>query len=490
MKVIIIGATHAAVAAAARLRRLDEGAEIILIDHRHTIPGLRLGRLQAGYNIDVRLGVRAAWDDEAQDSLVCEDLASGQVTNENFDKIVFSYEVGEEQSFHAPRSVRNMFYLSNPVSLERGWSDIAAYLIASGAKSAEVRGNDLLAYIVAARLLRAGIETTLCAVNAPPQTPYLPDLDIDTAAHIAAYLGDRGLRLGDAVEPHTGSMAASISDGIVIECVPYAPQLPEFVQPVDSKQALQEFPLDTIVSDRFSGEKIDVPRLSCRRGRTLAAAVLGFGGANADAEQSINIRNAEILGKRLVIFGLTEHELNRRGMKHIFSVIPIDGGFLKLLYNDLGQILGFAGFATNPMPYADVLAMFVQLSGGVQMLAGIELSDEMGAINIMGQIAQNVLEKRLEMAYWDEIAHIDAEKTILLDARSERDFAAGSIPNALNIPLADLRFKQYLLEQTKDVIVFCGDGRDSYVAARILAGCGIKVRHLTGGLAYCSVLLS
>ena len=489
MKVIIIGATHAAVAAAARLRRLDEGAEIILIDHRRTVPGLRLGRLQSGYNIDVRLGVRAVWDDEAQDGLVCEDLTSGEVNNENFDKIVFSFEVGNEFSPYIPRSVRNMFYLSNPAALERGWSDIAAYLIASGAKSAQVRGNDLLAYIVSARLLHAGIETTLCAVNVPPQTPHLPDLDRDTAAHIAAHLAGRGLRIGDIAEPLTGNTAAPFSGGIIIECVPYAPQLPEFVQPADSKQASQEFPLDTIVSDKFSGDRIDVPRLSCRRGRGIAAAVMGTGGANADADQSINMRSAEIMGKRLVIFGLTEHELNRRGMKHIFSVVPVSGGFLKLLYNDLGQILGFVGFAVNSAPYADVLAMFVQLGGGAHMLAGMELSDEMAAVNILGQIAQNVLEKRLEMAYWDEIEHVDAEKTILLDVRSEAEFVAGSIAGAINIPLADLRIRQYLLDEAKDVIVFCDSGRDSYVAARILAGCGVKVRHLTGGLAYCDVLL-
>jgi len=488
MKVIIIGATNAAVTAAARLRRLDEKVEIIIIDHRRTVPEIRLGRLQDSYNVVVRLGMKAVWDDEAQDSLVCEDLVSGEVTSEKFDKIVFSYEVDGDSVAHAHRGPRNSFVLSNPAALERSWNDIATYMIASSTKTAEVRGNDLIAFMAVARLIDAKILTIHRVVNMPPQSPHVPDLDKDVAAHIIAHLVSRGMHIGDVMDAHDPT---PMSDGIIVDCVNHVPQLPEFVQPADNKQAAQEFPLDTIVTNKFTGERADAPQLSQKRGRDLAAVVLGYSDSNADSEESVNLRSVDLLGKRLTTFGLTEHELNRRGMKHIFSVVPIGDGFLKLIYNDLGQILGFAALAASPNPtkYADMLAMFVQLGGMVHKLANAELSDDMSAVIALGKIAQNVLEKRLEMAYWDEIEHVDMEKTILLDVRGEREYATGSIPNAINIPLADLRIRQYLLDETKEVIVFCDSGRDSYVAARILAGCGMKVRHLTGGLAYCGVLL-
>jgi len=74
--------------------------------------------------------------------------------------------------------------------------------------------------------------------------------------------------------------------------------------------------------------------------------------------------------------------------------------------------------------------------------------------------------------------------TMLIDVRPTPDFMACHVHNIVNIPLESLRESLYRLEPTKEIIVICADGKDSYIAARILSANGFRARHLTGGMAY------
>jgi len=218
-------------------------------------------------------------------------------------------------------------------------------------------------------------------------------------------------------------------------------------------------------------------------GRRIADEI--YGRAAVD-EISIELQTAEIFKLKLAFFGGTEKSLNAHQMPHMYSILPITGGFLKLIYDDAGKILGFSALGNGRIVEncTDTMVTLVKMGGSIQNMVDIELTDSKNPLPILGKIAQNVVEKRLFMAYADEINQLMYSDAILLDVRHQLEFMDYRIDGAINIPLENLRDSIYRLERTREIITICADGKESYLAARILMGHGYKTRQLTGGLAY------
>jgi len=357
MRILIIGATQAHMAAAARLRRLDEAAKIIITDEAMGIADIETFRQK--YNIEMRHATRFLSADVGYTSVaLLEDAITRTVYNEEVDRII------------------NLdFVVQNSVTLA--------------------------------------------------DTEFSEYFDGDIAAHLLACLAAHNLDMRQIT-----------------------------IKPCDD---------------------------SIARGRCAADELYG---RHVQEENLISMRIADFHDLKLVILGLTEQELNQRQMGHMYSVVPIAGGFCKLIYDDIGNILGFAALGCCADNYANVVVAICKMGGNVQSLLDTQLDDKQHPICTLGKIAQNVIEKRLFMAYPDEVMRIDSATTMLLDVRSAFDFIVYHADKAVNIPLENLRESLYRLETSKEIITICADGKDSYLAARILSANGFKVRYLTGGMAY------
>jgi len=221
----------------------------------------------------------------------------------------------------------------------------------------------------------------------------------------------------------------------------------------------------------------------CAVGRRVADEIYGTLHPVAD---SVEIKSAEITNLKLIFFGWTEQVLNAHERPFIYSILPVAGGFVKLIYDDGGEILGFYVLAQPAIAHscADILSTLAKLGGTVQSMVQLELTDTRHPLITLGKIAQNVIEKRLHMAYADEISNTAQQDIVLLDVRPHTDYITGHIDSSINIPLEALRESMYRLERQKEIITICEDGKESYLAARILMGHGFKTRQLTGGLSY------
>jgi len=363
MRILVIGATQAHLAVAARLRRLDEAAKIIVTDEATDITKFEMFKHR--YNIEMRCATRFLSADVGYTSVVLlEDAITRNVYNEEVDKIV------------------NV--------------DVAAQ------HSATLADTEFMEYF-----------------------------DADIASHLLSYLAKNNPDLRQiTIKPCTDDIA---------------------------------------------------------RGRRIADEVYG---RPIQEEDTMTLRMADFHDLKLAILGATEQELNQKQMGHMYSVAPISGGFCKLIYGDTGDILGFAAFGRNVEKYVSIIDGICKMGGSIHDLLDMLPTGVQNPLNVLGKIAQNVIEKRLFLAYPDEVVSINAATTMLLDVRAVPNFIIYHVGGAVNIPLENLRESLYRLERNKEIIIICTDGKDSYLAARILSANGFRARHLTGGMMYAAPFIA
>ena len=150
-----------------------------------------------------------------------------------------------------------------------------------------------------------------------------------------------------------------------------------------------------------------------------------------------------------------------------------------------GRILGAQAVGEEGVERRiDVLSMALQKQATVFDLEEAELcyAPQYGAakdpVNLAGMVAANALRGDVPLAEWEEIPVTDA---FLLDVRDPHEFAAGSIPGAVNIPLPQLSARLAELPREREIWVQCGVGQRSYYAVRLLAQHGFRVKNLPGG---------
>lgn len=162
---------------------------------------------------------------------------------------------------------------------------------------------------------------------------------------------------------------------------------------------------------------------------------------------------------------------------------------VKCIYTKEGQILGaqIVGFE-GVDKRMDVLAVAIRHRMAMQDLYELELSyappfsSAKDPVNMAGYAASNVLNGDIVTANWDNAMNADMSKTFLLDVREPFEYEAGHIPNAVNIPLNQLRSRLSELPKDKEIIVNCQVGLRSYIGVRILIQNGFdSVRNLSGG---------
>jgi rhodanese-related sulfurtransferase len=231
-----------------------------------------------------------------------------------------------------------------------------------------------------------------------------------------------------------------------------------------------------------------------RQGRVAAESIAGrathFRGVQATAVVGV-------LGLTVASTGASEKGLRRAGVTSFEKVYLHPGhhaGYypgarpihLKLLFEvPDGRVLGAQAVGLDGVEKRiDVIATAIQFNGTVYDLAETELcyAPQFGAakdpVNLAGMLAMNVLNGDMPVADWLELGRTDA---LLLDVREPDEFARGHMPEAINLPLSQIRHRYVELPKDREIWICCQVGQRAYYATRFLSQQGYRCRNLSGG---------
>jgi NADPH-dependent 2,4-dienoyl-CoA reductase/sulfur reductase-like enzyme/rhodanese-related sulfurtransferase len=538
-RVVIVGGVAGGASCAARLRRMDEAAEILLLDRGPYVSFANCGLpyyvgdviqqesklllaspafFRDRFKIEVRTGHEVLSIDRAAQTIEVRDLEGGRTYCQPYDALVLSPGAAPICPPWPGVDLPGIFTLrSVPDSRAmRAWID------EKKPRKAVVVGGGFIGLEMAENLVHRGLDVTI--VEMAPQV--MPPLDAEMAEYAKQRLLERGVRLalGDAVSafqpaPSVGLLVqtksgAAFEAEMVVLAIGVRPEtgLARAAElevgerggiRVD-EQMLTSDPQIWAVGDavevrnRITGqwELIPLAGPANRQGRIAADAICGrdvrFEGVQATAV-------CGFLDLTVAMTGATEKSLRRAGIgdyhcvylhptQHVGYYPGAQAMHLKLLFRQSdGRVLGAQAVGGEGVARRiDVIATAIQMKATVYDIEAAELcyAPQFGAakdaVNMAGMIAANVLRGDAELAPWPEI---DSTEAFLLDVREPGEFAAGAIPGALNIPLGQLRGRLGELPQEREIWVNCGVGQRAYYACRILTQHGLRARNLSGGIA-------
>ncbi|WP_026791827.1 FAD-dependent oxidoreductase [Pleomorphomonas oryzae] len=545
MKILIIGGVAGGATAAARLRRLDERAEIVLVERGPYISFANCGLpyhisgaiaergkllvtseagFEARYHVDVRSRTEALSIDRAAKTVTLRNLDSGEETAESYDRLLLS--PGAEvlrppiPGIGSPR----IFTLRNIPDLDRIMSSLAD----NKPRRAVVIGGGYIGLEVAENFHERGLFTTV--VEGAPHV--LAPFDDEMAAIVHAHMRDKQIELylDDKVEhfedrpDHTLVFLASgkrIQADIVVLAIGVRPEVKLARDAGLELGAVGGIKVDehlvTSDSDIFAvGDAIEVTNKVSGRMALIPLA----GPANRQARiVADNMLAADVAGYKsyggtlgtaiLKVFdlaaactGLNEAAVKALGIPYRASITHSGSHAsyypgsqqisLKLVYGLDGTILGAQAVGIDGADKRiDVIATAIRAGLKVTDLTELELAyappfgSAKDPVNIAGYVAENVLNGSHEIIGWRDLRDLlrDAPASIqLIDVRTPEEFSIRTLPGARNIELDHLRERIGELNPEKPMVIFCQVGLRGYLAYRILKQAGFTdVRNLTGG---------
>ena len=536
-RVVIVGGVAGGATCAARLRRLDEEAEIVILERGPYVSFANCGlpyyvgnviqeesRLllaspalfRERFNIEVRTQNEVLAIDRAASAVSVRDLETGRKYSEPYDALVLSPGANPIRPPWPGIDLPGIFTLRTvPDSREiRHWID------EKKPHNAVVVGGGFIGLEMAENLAHRGIAVTIVELA----NQVMPPLDPEMAEYAKQRLESRGvsLALGDAVakfeQGTNGCLSVHTQSGkayqaeLVVLAIGVRPETKlardaglELGERggirVDSQMRTSD-PRIWVVGDavevrnRVTGqwELIPLAGPANRQGRVAADTISGRD-AHFDGVQATAV--CGFFDLTVALTGATEKSLRRAGLDGFESIYLHPGNHvgyypgaqaihLKLLFRKSdGLVLGAQAVGEEGVARRiDVIATAVQMKATVFDLEEAELcyAPQYGAakdpVNMAGMIAANVVRGDAQIAPWDQLNSTEA---FLLDVRQPKEFDAGSIPGSVNIPLGQLRSHLGELPTDREIWINCGVGQRAYYACRILSQHGLHARNLSGG---------
>lgn len=540
MKVVIIGGVAGGASAAARLRRLNEQAKIIVVERGPYVSFANCGlpyyiggeirdrsalTLQTPqsfltrFNIDVRVRCEAVKIDPAAKTVTLRDLESGGETLESYDKLILSPGASPVRPPIPGAELEGVFTLRNIPDTDA----IRAYMESRAAKSALIVGGGYIGLEMAENLMRAGLSVTVAEMADHLIAPF----DADMAADVQQYVRQKGVRLllnsgVSAIEKQPdGRLAArvgaqKVTADLILLSVGVRPesaladaaglQLNERGQiVVDEAMHTSEADIYAVgdavtVKNFYTGQETFVPLAgpANRQGRIAADNICGISSAYHGTQGTAIMRFFDLTAASV---GLNEKAAAAAGIaydktytypsSHATYYPGSTNMSIKVLWEKesgrlLGaQIVGFDGVDKR----MDVLSAAMRFGAGITDLTELELSyappfsSAKDPVNYLGFIGENVRAGRLQQFYWHDVDALPRDGSVtLLDVRTKTEAAADAIDGFMNIPLDALREHLDALPKDKPVYVHCFSGQRSYIACCILQGNGYTCYNLAGGI--------
>ncbi|MFT3887328.1 MAG: FAD-dependent oxidoreductase [Arachnia sp.] len=530
MRIVIVGGVAGGMSAATRLRRLDETAEIVVVERSGYVSFANCGlpyhvggvieersalllqtpeSLAARFRIDVRVGTEAVAIDRTHKTITVRTLTTGDEQELPYDKLILS---------PGARPVRPPIPgIDRALSLRDVEDTDALVAAAAGAESAVVIGGGFIGVELAENLRHRGMAVTLIEATAQVMAPIDPELAALVHAELctngvelrlgaaAAAIGEDHVVLGDGerlpadlvvaaigVRPDTSLAQAAGLDlsacgGIAVDehCRTSDPDIYAVGDAVAKRDAL-------------GGGDVLVPLANTAnlQGRRVADHIAG---RRAPGRPVLGTAIVGVFGLQVAATGWNEKRIRAAGRPYraIHTHPSSHAGYypgaermsLKLLVDPRTDgILGAQGVGRDGVDKRiDVIA--TAMAGGIAAsdLAHLELAyaPQFGSakdpVTMLGFIAENLHEGITEAIQWHELESVLAAGATLLDVRNPGERAGGSvIPGAINIPLDDLRDRLDELPDG-DLVVHCAVGLRGHTAARILTQAGRRAVNLDGG---------
>lgn len=523
MRTVIIGGGACGASAAARIRRLDESAEIIVLEKTGEISIANCGlpyytsgvindrekmlvsspeKFREWFSINVKLNTEVI-NINPDEKFV--ETADGEKINYN--KLVLAQGakpfvppidgIPEEKVF----TVRTLFDADN----------IKSYIKEKGVRKAIVIGGGFIGVEMAENLNEMGLETTLIE----QQNQILAPVDYEIAAFLHNEMRDRGVELvlSDGVKKFNDNKvilnsSREIEFDIIIMAIGVRPEITlaknaglETARGIIVNENLQTSNPDIYaggdgieIKDFVTGENTLIPLAgpANRQGRIIADNICGIESAYKNSQGTSVLKVFDLTAASV---GNNEKQLKSKNIPYwkTFVFSKDHAGYYpgaaevlyKLLFSPDGKILGAQGVGLDGVEKRiDVISSIMRNGGKIQELLDSELcyappySSAKDAVNILGMNADNILRGLLKPAYFE-----DLENSYLIDVRQREIFEISTIEGAVNIPIAQLRNRINEVPRDKKVILFCNTGYTSYNASRILIQNGFNnVYSLCGGI--------
>lgn len=538
-RIIIIGGVAGGASAAARARRLSEEAEIILVERGEYVSFANCGlpyyiggeikdraklllrtpeALRRQNNIDVRVKTEAVAIDTQLKTVLLRNLATGEEKTETYDALILSPGATPIRPAIPGADLPNVFVLRTIADMD------AIVARANTSKSAIIVGAGLIGLEMAEELTHRGLKVILVE----RLNEVLAPLDPEMAGFVRKELISRGVELHlneaataikqqkDSTELEvTLSTGARVRGEFVIISIGVKPdvslaqgagialgerggiRVDEFMRTSapDVYAVGDAVELLDFVTGRRNPVALAGP--ANRQGRIAANVIFGREDSFTATQATWIVRVFSLVAagtganeKALALAGIPYEKIYVHPFSHATYYPGATQMALKLLFStEDGKILGAQIVGGDGVDKRiDVLATALRAGLTVFDLQDLELSyaPPFGAakdgINMAGLVSSNFMNDDIGLAHWSEVEGLDPEKQFLLDVRNPDEIAKGAFPNAVNIPLPELRDRLDEIPKDKEIITACAVGMRGYSAARILMQNGFKeVRNLSGG---------
>ena len=539
MKHIIIGGVAGGATAAARIRRADEEAEIVLLEKGKYISYANCGlpyyiggaiaereklflqtpaSFGGRFNIDVRIENEAVGIDTAAKSVEVR-RADGSTYTESYDKLLLSPGASPVRPPLKGIDSEGIFTLRNVDDTDR----IKNYITTRTVASAVVVGAGFIGLEMAENLHRAGAGVSIVEMGNQVMAP----VDFSIASHVHQHLLQKGVHLyleqsverfekrDDKIEVFFTS-GKSIATDLVILSIGVRPETAlakaAGLRIGETGGIWVDDYLQTSAADVYAvGDAIEFPHPltgkpwlnylanpANRQGRIVADNMVfgnttryeGAIGTSIAKVFDMTVASTGLAAKRLKQFGIpyassTTHSASHAG--YYPDALPLT---LKLTFDPAsgklygGQCVGYDGADKR----IDQIALLIKQGGTVYDLIKVEhayappFSSAKDPIAIAGYVAGNIISGAMPVATWRQMAEADRCDTLFLDVRTREEHAFGAIPGSVNIPLDELRGRIGELPRDKEIYIYCAVGLRGYLALKILTGHGFtRVKNLSGG---------
>ena len=545
MKVLIIGGVAGGATAAARIRRLDEHAEIVMLERTGYVSYANCGlpyyvggtiaeedaltlqtpaSFYARYRVDVRVGHEALSIDRAHKKVTVRELATGRIYEETYEKLLLAPGAKPVVPAAAQTDDPRVFTLRTVEDTLK----MHDFVIRNKPKRAVVIGGGFIGLETAENLAARGVKVTIVERADQVLTP----LDRDMTGFLNAELAKNGVELKlkttftglKTAEQKAGHNAKPLTvetDGGTLEADMAVIALGVLPDTALAKAAgLALGAKESIVTDAHmrtsdpdiyaagdaaevmhfvTGAKTLIPLAgpANKQGRVAADNICGteseYKGSQGSsvvkvfsltaAATGLNEKTARAAGIDYdkVILAPASHATYYPGAQVMTMKVLFEKNSLRLLG---AQIVGGEGVDKR----IDVLATALRAGLTGEQLKDLELayappySSAKDPVNMAGYMIENIAAGRVKQFSYEEIAALRRRKDVLLmDARTPAEYARGHAEGFFNLPVDALRERLGELDRSKTVYVMCQSGLRSYIACRILTQSGFDCYNFTGG---------
>ncbi len=534
MKTIIIGGVAGGATAAARLRRLNEKAEIIILERGEYVSFANCGlpyyiggvitdradltlqtpqSFKARFNIDVRVLNEAVKVSPDAKTVTVKNLRTGETYEETYDNLILSMGAEPIRPNIDGADGSNVFTLRNiPDTLK-----IKNYIDTAKPRSAVVIGGGYIGVEMAENLVEAELNVAVVELADHLIAP----LDFDMAADVHRYIKSKGiyLHLNNGVKAINGNTVilqnGEITADMIILSVGVRPETAIAkecgIELNQRGSIVVNNKMQTNIPDIYAvGDAVEVENFITKKpafiplagpankqGRIAADNIAGYESVYTGTQGSAVLK---LFNMTVATTGLNEKTARLAGIDYdktyTYSAshatyypgaaqMSIKALWDKKTLKIIGaQIVGFDGVDKR----MDVLATAIRFGAKITDLTTLELcyappfGSAKDPVNMLGFVAENIVSGKLKQFFWHDVENLPRDGSVfLLDTRTPFEVMQGKIDGFVNIPLDSLRERLDEIPKDRPVYVHCHSGLRSYLACRILTGNSYDCYNLAGG---------